>query len=51
LIKTKHPHASARALLFNAAAYLPQLIARWPGGQKDIIEAREYEAVLRQAKV
>jgi predicted ABC-type ATPase len=39
------------ALLFNAAAYPPQLIARWAGGQKDVIDARRYEAVLRQAKV
>jgi predicted ABC-type ATPase len=39
------------AFLFNAAGYPPQLIARWSGGQKHIIEAREYEAVLRQAKV
>jgi hypothetical protein len=39
------------ALLFDAAAYPPQLIARWAGGKKDVIDVRTYEAVLRQAKV
>ena len=39
------------ALLFDAAACPPQLIARWAGGKKDVIDDRTYEAVLRQAKV
>ena len=39
------------ALLFDAAAYPPQLIARWAGGRKEVINLRRYEAVRRQAKI
>lgn len=39
------------ALLFDAAAYPPRLIARWAGDKKEVIDLRKYEAVRRQAKV
>lgn len=39
------------ALLFDAAAYPPRLIARWAGDKKEVIDTRKYEAVRRQAKV
>lgn len=39
------------ALLFDAAAYPPQLIARWAGGKKKVIDLPKYEAVRRQAKI
>ena len=39
------------ALLFDAAAYPPQLIARWAGGKKKVIDLSKYEAVRRQAKI
>jgi len=39
------------SLLFDAAAYPPQLIARWAGGKKEVIDVRKYEEVLRQAKI
>ena len=39
------------ALLFDAAAYPPQLIVRWAGGTKEVIDSRRYEAVRRQAKL
>ena len=39
------------ALLFDAAAYPPRLIARWAGDKKEVIDLRKYEAFRRQAKV
>lgn len=39
------------ALLFDAAAHPPRLIARWAGGKKEVIDQYKYEAVRHQAKV
>ena len=39
------------ALLFDAAAHPPRLIARWAGGKKEVIDQHKYEAVRHQAKV
>ncbi len=39
------------ALLFDAASHPPRLIARWAEGQKEVMDKKVYEAVVRQAKI